>query len=186
MSDSFMTIMIILIASILVFMVPMVTAAKRNDVKATQEVQATVTEFVDKVRVTGMIQEADYNNLWQELEASGNAYDVQIHIQQIDENPAKKSSTDIADRLKIGENIYYIEYTTQIEEAFKNSDDGIIRLSEGDYVKIDVVNVNQTLYQNFRNALYNLSNGKIGTIEGVHTGIVIKPTEGKQLTTINE
>ena len=56
--------------------------------------------------------------------------------------------------VKIGENIYYTEYTKQIEDIFETTDE--IRLSEGDFVKIDVENINETLYQTIQKSLYNV------------------------------
>ena len=181
MSDSFITIMIILIAAVLIFMVPVIAVSHRHDVTATQSVQTAVTEFVDKARTNGNIKQADYDSLLEKLEATGNVYDLRVSIQYIDENPSKKTSSDIADSVKIGENVYYIEYTTQIEEAFKKTDDGVIKLEAGDYVKVDVQNKNQTLYQNLKKTLYNLTNGQAGSIEGIHVGLVVESTDGEQV-----
>ena len=181
MSDSFITIMIILIAAVLIFMVPVIAVSHRHDVTATQSVQTAVTEFVDKARTNGNIKQADYDSLLEKLESTGNVYDLRVSIQYIDENPSKKTSSDIADSVKIGENVYYIEYTTQIEEAFKKTDDGVIKLEAGDYVKVDVQNKNQTLYQNLKKTLYNLTNGQAGSIEGIHVALVVESTDGEQV-----
>lgn len=124
----------------------------------------------------------DYNQLLQEIESTGNSYDPQISIQHIDENPSKKTSSNALDTIKIGENIYYIDYTTQIEDAFDNTDDGVIRLKQGDYIKIDVVNTNETVYQMIQRSLYGISGGNIGRISGEHTGLIIESTEGKMAT----
>lgn len=52
MSDSFITIVLILITAILIFLVPVMAVAARNDKTATQTVQVAVTEFVDSIRKT--------------------------------------------------------------------------------------------------------------------------------------
>lgn len=52
MSDSFVTIMLILIASILIFIVPVASVSARNDITATQTVQSAVTKLVDSIRET--------------------------------------------------------------------------------------------------------------------------------------
>lgn len=70
MSDTFITIFIILTAAVLILMVPVVVMAKRNDITANQAVQAAVTEFVDKARTTGVVRREDYDILIQELEAT--------------------------------------------------------------------------------------------------------------------
>lgn len=180
MTDSFITIIIVLISSVLLFMVPVMSVSKRIDVTATQATQSAVSEFVDKTRKTGMIKEEDYDILLQKLEATGNVYDVKVTIQYIDENPSKKTSSNVLDSIKIGENIYYVEYTTQVEEAFMKND-GIIKLESGDYIKVDVENTNRTVYQDFKKTLYNLSGGEVGAIEGVHVGLIIETTDGKQI-----
>lgn len=52
MGDSFITIVLILIAATLIFVVPVVAVSARNDVTAEQTVQTAVTNFVDTVRET--------------------------------------------------------------------------------------------------------------------------------------
>lgn len=52
-------------------------------------------------------------------------------------------------------------------------------MSEGDFVKIDVENINETLYQTIQNSLYNVSGGKVGTISGKHTVLILESAEGK-------
>ena len=83
----------------------------------------------------------------------------------------------MANEIKIGENIYYTEYTKQVEDIFETTDE--IRLSEGDFVKIDVENINETLYQTIQKSLYNVSGGRVGTISGKHTVLILQSSEGK-------
>lgn len=52
MSDSFITVVLILIAAVLLFMVPVMAVSARNDITSTQTVQTAVTTFVDNVRET--------------------------------------------------------------------------------------------------------------------------------------
>ena len=133
-----------------------------------------------------MIKREDYSTLIEEIDATGNYYDVNINIQHMDENPAKKTASELVDEIKIGENIYYLEYTTQIEEKFDETDDGIIRLKEGDYIQIDVKNVNETMHQTIQNYLYGISGGKVGTISGQHTALVVESTEGNFLRIVED
>ncbi len=177
-SNAFITIIVIIIGAILIFAVPVVAVAARNDVTSAQIVQAAVTDFADQARETGIITEQDYNGLLEEVEATGNAYDLNIEIQHLDENPAKKTSSDVTDTVKIGENVYYVEYTTQIEEAFDNSADGTIRLVEGDYLKVSVENINETLYQVFKKLLYNLNSSELATISGTHAVLITNSAYG--------
>ena len=52
MSDSFITVILILIASVLMFVVPMAAVSARNDKTATQNVQVAVTSFADSITET--------------------------------------------------------------------------------------------------------------------------------------
>ena len=70
MSDSFITIVVVLIAAVLIFGVPMISIAHRNDILATQEVQAAITEFIDEIRTTGMITQVDYSNFIERIYAT--------------------------------------------------------------------------------------------------------------------
>lgn len=185
MGDSFITVVLILITAVLLFVVPISAVSARNDRTSEQTVQTAVTNFVDAIRETGMIKQDDYNKLIQEIESTGNKYDTNISVLYIDENPAKKTDSDVSDDIKIGENIYYIEYTKQIEDEFEDKG-GIIRLQEGDYIKIDVENTNETMYQMIQKSLYSLSDGNIGRISGEHTSLVVQSTEGKFVKIVEE
>lgn len=134
----------------------------------------------------GIVREEDYFKLIQEIDATGNKYDINISILHIDENPSKKIGSEVVDDTKIGENIYYAEYTTQIEEALEKALDGKIKLKEGDYIKIDVENVNETMYQTIQKSLYGISNGSIGRISGSHTSLVVESTDGKFVKIVEE
>ena len=70
MSDSFITIVIVIIAGVLLFIVPMVTIAHRTDVIANQTVQSAITEFLDSVREKGEITQYDYESLQSKLEST--------------------------------------------------------------------------------------------------------------------
>ncbi len=52
MSDSFITVVLVLVAAVLIFVVPVVAVSARNDEKAEQNVQVAVTSFVDSIRET--------------------------------------------------------------------------------------------------------------------------------------
>ena len=69
-SDSFITVVIIIITGVLLFAVPMVTIAHRTDVIATQAVQAAISEFLDTTRKTGEITSYNYNTLLSKVEAT--------------------------------------------------------------------------------------------------------------------
>ncbi len=59
-------------------------------------------------------------------------------------------------------------------------------MQEGDYIKIDVENINETMYQAIRKSLYGLSDGNLGRISGEHTSLIVESTEGKFVRIIDE
>ena len=50
-----------------------------------------------------------YQNYLTTISSTGNSFDVDIEIQQLDENPGVKTTQ--AEMTKIGENLYYNLYT---------------------------------------------------------------------------
>lgn len=169
MSDTFITIITIFLAAILMFVFPLMTLADRNDDVTQLAVQTATTERVDEIRRTGKLTEDEYNNFVSSLSATGNAYDVEIKFQILDENPAKKTSQSDGITV-IGENVYYSVYTTQIEDRL--GAEGEYLLKEGDIVSITVKNRGQTLAQTLRNVYYKVSGNNTYTIYASSSGTV--------------
>ena len=86
------------------FIFPLMSISERNDDIAQLGVQTATVEFVDNVRSTGKITQDNYNSYIQTLAATGNSYDVNMEVKVLDENPGKKTTWAVTD--KIGENIY--------------------------------------------------------------------------------
>ena len=112
------------------------TLADRNDDVTQLAVQTATTERVDEIRRTGKLTENHYNNFTATLASTGNAYDVELEFQILDENPEKKSA-QTSNIVVIGENVYYSVYTTQIEKKVFGSSKQYI-LKEGDIVSVNV------------------------------------------------
>lgn len=114
MSDTLITVIAIVVAAGLIFVVPLMTMADRFDTTTQAEVEAIVADFVDEIRSTGKITQAKYDKFLQNLDSQGYIFGVEMEVKNIDDNPAKKAIQ--TERDKIGENVYYSEYTTQILE----------------------------------------------------------------------
>ena len=112
MGDSLITVVAIFLAAILMFIFPLMTLAERTDDISSLSVQTSTTEFVDNIRTTGKMTLDDYEAFLGELTSTGNTFDVEMLVQQLDENPGVKTTQ--AEATKIGENLYYNIYTTQI------------------------------------------------------------------------
>lgn len=168
MGDSLITIVAIFLAAILMFVFPLMSLSERTDDISQLAVQTATTEFVDDIRTTGKITLDDYEQFLSTITATGNSFEVDLLIQQLDENPGKKASQ--AEITKIGENLYYNIYTSQIEEELNESGRKILK--EGDIVSVTVKNTNKTIAQLLRNFFYMVSGNDTYQILGQHSGVV--------------
>ena len=168
MGDSLITVVAIFLAAILMFIFPLMSLAERTDDISSLAVQTATTEFVDNVRMTGKMTLEDYDAYLSELASTGNSFDIEILIQELDENPGKKTTQ--AETTKIGENLYYNTYTTQVLDQLDRT--GRITLKEGDIVTVTARNTNQTISQMLRNFFYMISGNDSYQIAGQHTGVV--------------
>lgn len=168
MSDTLVTIIAIALAAILMFIFPLITMSDRTDDVSQLTVDTATTEFVDDIRTTGKITADKYSQFLETIGSTGNTYNVEMEVQVLDENPGKKTTQ--VDRDKIGENVYYSVYTSQIQDKLDN--DKVYKLKEGDIVSVNVKNTNQTLSQQLKNFFYKVVGNDTYTIAASHGGIV--------------
>lgn len=168
MGDSFITIIAIFLAAILMFVFPLMAMSERTDDISELAVQTATTDFVDNVRTTGKLTTDDYDKYLETIASTGNSFDVDIELQILDENPGVKTTQ--AEMTKIGENLYYNLYTSQVEEKLDR--DKRITLKEGDMVSVTVRNTNQTISQILKNFFYQLSGNDTYQITAQNAGIV--------------
>ncbi len=169
MGDTTITIIAIFLAAVLMFVFPLMAISDRTDDISQVSIQTATNEFVDNIRLTGKLTEENYETFVQTLSSTGNAYDVEMEIQVLDENPGKKAT--VAESTKIGENVYYSKYTTQIwDELEKN--DGIMNLKEGDRVVVSVKNTSSTISQQLKNFFYKVAGSDTYQVSASSTGIV--------------
>lgn len=168
MSDSLITIIAIFLAAILMFIFPLMSMSERTDDISQLAVQTATTEFVDRVRTTGKLTLDDYDKFISTIATTGNTYDIEMQIQHIDENPGIKVTQ--ADITKIGENLYYNEYTSQITERLDN--DKRINLKAGDMFSVKVKNTNKTIADSLRGFFYSIAGNDTYSIAGRDAGVV--------------
>lgn len=168
MGDTLITVIAIGLAAILMFVFPLMTMADRTDDVAQLAVATLTTEFVDDVRSTGKMTLDKYSKFVESIYATGNTYDVEIEVKILDENPGKKSTQ--ADPTKIGENVYYSKYTSQILQELDTKNK--FSLKEGDIVSVSVKNTNTTLAQQLKNFFYTVTGNDVYVIAAEHAGIV--------------
>lgn len=179
MQNTTSTIIAMVLAGVLLFVAPLVTLTDRNDDVTQENVKLIVEEFVTDIRNTGKLTRAKYENFESKLSAVGNnTYDIEMEIKILDENPGKKTSQ--VEYTKIGENVYYSEFTTQIlkqlgikadNEAVDTSNDTII-LKQGDFIYVEVTNENSTAAQTLKSSFIGFSNSDEYSITANSSGMV--------------
>lgn len=182
MEDTPISIIGIFLASIVMFIVPLVLMADRNDDISQLIVQNETAEFVDKIIKTGQITNEDYQNYILGLESSGNSYDVEIEIKVLDPNPAQYKTN--SEPQQYGENTYYTLYTTQvldsIQKDYENNNknnknenyNAKLILKDGDIVSIIAKNNSKTLSQTLKSIYYTIVGDDLYIISSTGTGTV--------------
>ena len=173
MNDTLITVIAIFLAATLMFVFPMMSVSERNDDIAQINVQAITDKFVNNIKATGVITENQYDSFIQSLGATGNSYDVDIEVKKLDENISVKYSQ--AEKQKIGENIYYSIYTTQVEDELGTNKKFLLK--EGDLIYVSVKNTNQTISQMLRNFFYRVTGNDTYEIAAQNSGMIT--TNGK-------
>lgn len=168
MSDTLITVVAIVLAAGLIFVVPLMTMSDRFDTTSQAEVEAIVSDFVDEIRSTGKITQEKYNKFLENLTSLGYTFDVSMEAKILDENPGKKTSQTAKD--KIGENVYYSEYTSQIEEELEKN--GVKKLKTGDMVLVTVKNKNLTLAQQMKQFMYKVVGNDTASVVASKAGMV--------------
>ena len=87
-----------------------------------------------------------------------------------DENPGKKTTQTTND--KIGENVSYSVYTSQIEEELEKNKDHTYTLKQGDFISVTIKNTNLTLAQQMKDFVYKIVGNDNYTIVTTQGGLV--------------
>lgn len=150
MSDTFITVIVVMVVAVLMFVFPLMATANQNDSITQTAVQTMVSEFANTVAKEGKVTESNYNEFVQKLYATGNSYRVELEAQILDDNPAKKGDNKDV----IGENIYYSVYTNTIENTVNTGNE--YKLKQGDYFIVKVTNTNVTMGTQVKNFFYSI------------------------------
>ena len=163
------TVIIVIILSVSLMVVfPLMTTADRADDVTQQILDTETSELVNEMCTKGILTQARYDEFLQAINSTGYSYDVQIIVKVLDENAAKKTAQVTHD--KIGENEYYDEYTTQNLEKLDSN--GEIRLSEGCFVYVYVINPNSTIASQLKKIFFNSSDADINSAVSSASGMV--------------
>lgn len=168
MSDTLITVVAIVLVAGLLFVVPLITMADNFDSTSQTQVEAIVSDFVGEIKTTRKITQEKYDKFLQNLEATGYTFETEMQVEVLDDNPGKKTSQTARD--KIGEIVYYTEYTSQIEQKLET--EGVYNLKEGDTVTVKVRNTDLTLAQQMKNFMYKVVGNDKYTIVADQSGLV--------------
>ena len=178
MEETSVSVIGILIASIILFIVPLIMIADRSDDISQLIAQSATTEFVDEVIKSGKITTDSYEDFVNSLQSSGNTYDIEMEVKILDKNTAKRP-TDISDGAIIGENSYYSIFTSQIEDKIGISAGqtdynklGQLILKQGDEILVTVKNSSKTLSQSLKSFYYDVKGEDLHIISATATGTI--------------
>ncbi len=168
MGDTLIIIVVIGLSAVLMFIFPLMTMSDRTDDVSQLTVNTATTEFVDSVITTGKLTLDKYSKFVENISSTGNAYDVEMELKVLDENPGKKTTQSVDKR--IGENVYYSKYTSQILDELDKTP--IMLLKEGDVFIASAKNKTPTMSQQLKNFFYSVIGNDTYTIAAEHAGIV--------------
>ena len=81
------------------FIFPLMSLAERTDDISSLAVQTSTTEFVDNIRTTGKVTLEQYEQYLSDISSTGNSFDVEFVIAQLDENQERKQPKQRQQRL---------------------------------------------------------------------------------------
>ena len=177
MEETTVSVIGLLIASIILFMVPIILISDISDDISELVVQTATAEFVSDVIKTGEITSNRYQQFISSLQSSGNTYEIDMEVKILDENTSKYV-TD-ANPTEVGNNTYYSIYTSQIEEKIgasaaieDNNAVGRLVLKQGDGISVTVRNSSATFSQALKSVYYKSRGNDIHIIVASASGTV--------------
>ena len=165
MSDTFITILAIMISVALLFTVSIMATANQNDKITQTAVDTMVSDFVNTAAREGKISKNNYDTLIQKLYSTGNSYNISIEVQKLDKNVVTKNGQ------AIGENTYYSVFKNEILQVLDANLD--YNLSQGDRIIVKVKNTNVTFGTQFKNFIYNIMGKDTIAIEASGSALVL-------------
>ncbi len=168
--DTLVTIIAIFLAAILMFVVPMITLADKTDNTTQVLIQTEVDEFVREVSKSGVITKDSLESFKSQINSTGNVYDFEIEVKVLDDASIKK--TEQGQTTQIGENNYYTEFTTTIEDTIYNSSKKQYTMKSGDMITIKVRNTSQTFAESLRNVWAKITGNEASTLSASSSAMV--------------
>ncbi len=142
--------MVALVASIAVlFLIPVVEDAEKQDAMAQVYVQTATDNFVDKLQVMGYINENMYNEFINTLDATGNLFTVELDHAHVVTEPELDADDQVTGYYEYTESYYEDDIKAVIFQK-----EGVYKMSEGDHISVVVKNRTNTFGDNVKRMLY--------------------------------
>lgn len=137
MQDNVSVLIATIVAVIIIVLFPIYNIATRQDSIANNMVVRATTNFVDEVRNKGYIDKETYGKFLNELDKTGNTYDVEMEVYK----PILLETVDSTSDAKEFEENYDVDYTDTIIAGMENStlfkDEGSVKKSDVYYLYDD-------------------------------------------------
>ncbi|OZB95094.1 hypothetical protein [Paenibacillus sp. XY044] len=141
----------VLLAVIVMFIYPAAEASQRQDDLSRIVVYHAVTQFVDAVRNKGYITPVMYQQFLEEMQATGNEFDVQMEHLHKTYHPEYTDAANPGTFQNAFSIVYEGYYTSDLMNRLfpetslpKDDESRVYKLTVGDFFKVTVKNVNRT------------------------------------------
>lgn len=135
---------------VLIFIFPMVYQSQRYDTVAQSYVSSITDDFIDNICEAGELTEGDYTNFISALNKSGNLYDVNLTVKEINITKTAAGTISSTTREVTNDDIIKQLFSTSVAESKQN----VMKIGSGSYVNVVVKNKNKTLSARLQQVFY--------------------------------
>lgn len=141
----------IILSVVLMFIVPMLYMAQKQDVITQSYVSNKTTEFIDSIKNSGYISMEMYMDYIHKIDATNNLYNIEIvHAKKVVEPLYDDNTGEFLE----DNYIYYVN--TYQDKILETLDQGVdYKLSQGDFISIIVVNRTKTIATRLMELFYS-------------------------------
>lgn len=168
------------LAVLLLYMVPAGESARRQDDLSKIIVYQSVTKFVDSVRMKGYITPQMYLDFMQEMDVTGNLYEIEMEHQHkkyepVYDDPAEPGT--FQDRYTVLYDAYFenevLGYLFPQSELSLEDQSRVYRLTAGDFFQVRIRSLNRTPSMLLFDALTASNSGDKPAISFPYGGMVL-------------
>lgn len=135
---------------VLIFIFPMVYQSQRYDTVAQSYVSSITDDFIDNICETGKLAANDYTDFISALNKSGNLYDVNLTVKEINITKTAAGTISSTTREVTNDDIIKQLFSTSVAESKQN----VMKIGSGSYVNVVVKNKNKTLSARLQQVFY--------------------------------